>query len=48
MVKLSEARKGFVLLPKRWVVERSFGWAARFKRLSRDYEHLASKLEGMH
>jgi transposase len=48
VVKLSEARKGFVLLPKRWVVERSFGLAARFKRLSRDYEHLASKLEGMH
>lgn len=48
VVKLSEARKGFVLLPKRWVVERSFGWAARFKRLSRDYERLASTLAGMH
>jgi transposase len=48
VVKLSEARKGFVLLPRRWVVERSFGWAARFKRLSRDYERLASTLTGMH
>lgn len=48
MVKLSEAKKGFVLLPKRWVVERSFGWAARFKRLSRDYERLASTLANMH
>jgi transposase len=48
VVKLSEAKKGFVLLPKRWVVERSFGWAARFKRLSRDYERLASTLTGMH
>jgi len=48
VVKLSEAKKGFVLLPKRWVVERSFGWAARFKRLSRDYERLASTLAGMH
>ncbi|MCX6849191.1 MAG: transposase, partial [Verrucomicrobia bacterium] len=47
VVKLSEAKKGFVLLPKRWVVERSFGWAARFKRLSRDYERLASTLTGM-
>lgn len=48
VVKLSEAKKGFVLLPRRWVVERSFGWAARFKRLSRDYERLASTLTGMH
>jgi len=33
-VKLSEAKKGFVLLPKRWVVERSNAWAARFRRLA--------------
>lgn len=37
VVKLPEAKKGFVLLPRRWVVERSFGWAARFRRLARDY-----------
>jgi transposase len=36
VVKLPEAEKGFVLLPKRWVVERSFAWAARFRRLARD------------
>jgi transposase len=36
VVKLPEAKKGFVLLPKRWVVERSFAWAARFRRLARD------------
>ena len=33
VVKLPEAKKGFVLLPRRWVVERSFGWMARFRRL---------------
>lgn len=48
VVKLADAKKGFVLLPRRWVVERSFGWAARCKRLSRDYERLASTLTGMH
>ena len=47
VVKLSEAKKGFVLPPKRWVVERSFGWAARFNGLSRDYERMASTLSGM-
>ncbi len=34
VVKLPEARKGFVLLPRRWVVERSFAWASRFRRLA--------------
>ena len=34
VVKLPEAKRGFVLLPRRWVVERSFGWAARFRRLA--------------
>lgn len=48
VVKLSEAKRGFVLLPRRWVVERSFGWAARFRRLARDYERLAKSLEGFH
>lgn len=48
IVKLSEAKKGFVLLPKRWVVERTFGWQARFRRLSRDYERMSSTLEGYH
>jgi transposase len=48
VVKLPEANKGFVLLPKRWVVERSNAWAARFRRLARDYERLAETLAGLH
>lgn len=48
VVKLQEAKRGFVLLPRRWVVERSFGWAARFRRLARDYERLPSSLAGLH
>ena len=48
VVKLPEAKKGFVLLPKRWVVERSNAWAARFRRLARDYEQLAETLAGLH
>jgi transposase len=48
VVKLPEAKRGFVLLPRRWVVERSFAWMARFRRLARDYERLASTLEGLH
>jgi len=48
IVKHHEAKLGFVLLPRRWVVERSFGWAARFRRLARDYERLATTLAGYH
>ena len=48
VVKHHEAKKGFVLLPRRWVVERSFAWAARFRRLARDYERLASTMAGYH
>ena len=48
VVKLPEAKKGFVLLPRRWVVERSFGWAFRFRRLARDYERLPETLAGLH
>lgn len=48
VVKLQEAKKGFVLLPRRWVVERSFAWATRFRRLSRDYERLAETVAGLH
>ena len=48
VVKLPEAKKGFVLLPRRWVVERSFAWAARFRRLARDYERLPGTLAGLH
>jgi transposase len=48
VVKPPEAKKGFVLLPRRWVVERSFGWMARFRRLARDYERLSETLKGLH
>lgn len=48
VVKLPEAKHGFVLLPKRWVVERSFGWMSRFRRLVRDYERLPETLAGFH
>lgn len=48
VVKHTEAKKGFVLLPRRWVVERSFAWAARFRRLARDYERMAETLAGFH
>lgn len=48
VIKLQEAKRGFVLLPRRWVVERSFAWAARFRRLARDYERLPESLAGLH
>jgi transposase len=48
VMKLPAARKGFVLLPRRGVVERSFGWIARFRRLTRDYERLPETLAGLH
>ncbi len=50
VVKLPEAdgpRRGFVLLPRRWVVERSFAWVARFRRLARDYERLPQTVAGL-
>lgn len=47
VIKLPEAKKGFILLPRRWVVERSFAWAARFRRLARDYERLPETLRGL-
>ena len=48
VVKHAEAKRGFVLLPRRWVVERSFGWMARFRRLARDYERLPATVAGLH
>jgi len=48
VVKHHEAKHGFVLLPRRWVVERTFAWAARFRRLARDYERLAETLAAYH
>jgi transposase len=48
VVKHSEAKRGFVLLPRRWVVERDFAWALRFRRLVKDYERLRTTLAGLH
>jgi transposase len=48
VVQLPKAKRGFVLLPRRWVVERDFAWSARFRRLVRDYERLPTVLAGLH
>jgi transposase len=48
VVRLPDAKRGFVLLPRRWVVERSFAWATRCRRLVKDYERLQATLAGLH
>ena len=48
VVNRPEGSRGFVLLPRRWVVERSFAWATRFRRLVRDYERLPQIFAGLH
>jgi len=47
IVKRSDTQKGFVLLPKRWSVERTFGWRGRYRRLSKDYEATTQSSEAM-
>jgi putative transposase len=47
IVSRPEGVKGFVLLPKRWVVERTFGWLNRYRRLSKDYEYLTQTSQAM-
>jgi putative transposase len=47
IVRRPEEAKGFVLLRRRWVVERTFGWLGRYKRLSKDYEYLTESSEAM-
>lgn len=47
IIKRSDEQKGFVLLPRRWVVERTFAWLGRFRRLSKDYERRASTSEAL-
>jgi transposase len=42
VVKLPEAKRGFVLLPRRWIVERTFAWLCTWRRLAKDYEVLSS------
>jgi transposase len=48
VVTLPEAKRGFVVLPRRWVLERPFAWATRFRRLVKDYERYAETLAGLH
>lgn len=48
VVALEGVKGGFVLLPRRWVIERTNAWAARFRRLARDYERLEKVLVGAH
>jgi len=47
IVKRSDDQKGFVVLPRRWVVERTFAWLSRYRRLSKDYEFLPESSEAM-
>lgn len=48
VVKKAQGQQGFIVVPKRWVVERSFGWMSRCRRLLRDFERLSEVLVGMH
>ena len=47
IVKRSDGAKGFVVLPRRWVVERTFGWMGRSRRLSKDYEETIPSSEAV-
>ena len=47
IVKRSDDTAGFKVLPRRWVVERTFGWIGRYRRLSKDYEQLTATSETM-
>jgi putative transposase len=47
IVRRSDKAKGFEILPHRWIVERTFGWLGRYRRLSRDYEHTVSSSESL-
>jgi putative transposase len=47
IVKRSDDVKGFKVLPRRWVVERTFGWLGRYRRMSKDYEQLTTSSENM-
>lgn len=48
VVKHPEVKRGFVVLPRRWVVECDFAWASRFRRLGKDYERLPETVAGLH
>ena len=48
VMRLADAKRGFVLLPRRWIVERRLAWASRFRRLARDHERLPATVAGLH
>lgn len=47
IVKRADASKGFAVLPKRWIVERTFAWLGRYRRLSKDYEFFTQTGENL-
>lgn len=47
VVAKAEGQKGFVVLPKRWIVERTFAWMSKYRRLSKEYEFLPASSEAM-
>jgi putative transposase len=47
IVKRPEGAQGFLLLPKRWIVERTFAWLGRYRRLAKDYEYVTQTSEAM-
>lgn len=47
IVKRPKDQKGFAVLPRRWVVERTFGWLGRYRRMSKDYEYDTATSEAM-
>jgi putative transposase len=47
ITKRSDRLKGFVVIPKRWLVERTLGWLNRYRRLSKDYEYHTETSEAM-
>jgi putative transposase len=47
ITKRSDRIQGFVIIPKRWIVERTLGWFNRYRRLSKDYEYYTDTSEAM-
>jgi len=47
VVERTQGTRGFSVLPRRWVVERTFAWIGRHRRMSKDYEYLTSSSENM-
>ena len=47
IVRRDPSETGFAVQPRRWVVERTFAWLGKYRRLSKDYEHCTASSEGM-